>query len=142
MFILVYEANIYYSLVQRNYFLKQLPIASLKNCVLQKCNNFAGGDAYGIMISKKVTWHICMLYCKFDGDLQNTILEEHLWRLLLGVISFVLVQVINNTFYWLAIIIYRPEFVDWSETLTDQNNLPNACCNWSTYYFFISIFTQ
>ena len=27
-----------------------------------------------------------------------------------------LVQVINNTFYWLVIIIYRPKFVDWSTT--------------------------
>ena len=36
--------------------------------------------------------------------------------MVLGFISFVLVQVINNTFYWLAFIIYRPEFVGWSKT--------------------------
>ena len=66
-------------------------------------------------------------------------------------ISFVLVQVINNTFYWLAFIIYRPGFVDWSKTFLKvffilryifRNNFPNACCNWSTYYIFISIFSQ
>ena len=36
--------------------------------------------------------------------------------LVLCFISFVLVLVINNTFYWLAFIIYRPEFVHWSKT--------------------------
>ena len=57
-----------------------------------------------------------VLYCKFAGDLQSTFLEEHLWGLILCFVSFVLVQVINNTFYWLAFIIYRPEFVHWSKT--------------------------
>ena len=57
-----------------------------------------------------------VLYCKFAGDLQNTFLEEHLWGLVLCFISFVLVQVINSTFYWLVFIIYRPEFVHWSKT--------------------------
>ena len=52
-----------------------------------------------------------VLYFKFAKDLQNTFLEEHLWRLVLDFISFVLVQVINNTLYWLAFKIYRPEFV-------------------------------
>ena len=71
-------------------------------------------------------------------------------ELVLCFISFVLVQVINNTFYWLAFIIYRPEFVDWSKTFLKiffilyafRNIFPNACCNWSTYYIFISIFSQ
>ena len=71
--------------------------------------------------------------------------------LVLCFISFVLVLVINNTFYWLAFIIYRPEFVDWSKTFLKvffifwyifQNNFPSACCNWSTYYIFVSIFNQ
>ena len=93
-------------------------------------------------------WVLC---CKFARDLQNTFLEEHLSGLVLGFVSFVLVQVINNTFYWLAFIIYRPEFVDWSKAFlkvffilwyTFRNNFPNACCNWSTYYIFISIFSQ
>ena len=53
-------------------------------------------------------------------------------------------QVINNTFYWVAFIIYRPEFADWSKTFLKvffifwhffRNNFPNACCNWSTYIF-------
>ena len=65
--------------------------------------------------------------------------------------SFVLLQVISNTFYWLAFIIYRPEFVDWSKTFLKvfcilwyifRSNSPNACCNWSTYSIFISIFSQ
>ena len=92
-----------------------------------------------------------VLYGKFAGDFQNTFLEQHLWGLVLGFISFVLVQVINNTFYWLAFIIHRPEFVDWSKTFLKvffilwyifRNNFPNACCNWRTYYIFISIFSQ
>ena len=92
-----------------------------------------------------------VLYCKFAWDLQNTVLEEHLSRLVLGFTSFVLVQVINNTFYWPAFIIYRPEFVDWSKAFLKvffilwyifRNNFPNVCCNWSTYYIFISIFIQ
>ena len=65
-------------------------------------------------------------------------------------ISFVLVLVINNTFYWLAFVIYRPEFVDWSKTFLKvffilcifRSNFRNACCNWSTYYIYISIFSQ
>ena len=92
-----------------------------------------------------------VLYCKFAGDLQKTFLEEHLLGLLLCFISFVLLQVINNTFYWLAFIIYRPEFVDWSKTFLKvffifwyifRNIFPNACCNWSTNYFFFSIISQ
>ena len=91
------------------------------------------------------------LYCKFAGDLKNSFLEEHLWGLVLGFISFFSVQVINNTFYWLAFAIYRPEFVDWPETFLKvffiswyifQNSFPNACCNWNTYYIFISILNQ
>ena len=71
--------------------------------------------------------------------------------LVLCFISFVLVLVTNNTFYWLAFIIYRPEFVDWSKTFLKvffilwyifRNNSLNAFCNWSTFYIFISIFSQ
>ena len=71
--------------------------------------------------------------------------------LVLCFISFVLVQAINNTFYWLAFIIYRPEFLDWSKTFLKVlfilwyifwNNFPDSCCNWNTYYIFISIFSQ
>ena len=71
--------------------------------------------------------------------------------LFLCFISFALVQIINNTFYWLAFIIYRPEFVDWSKTFLKvffilwyifRNNFPYGCCNWSTYDIFISIFSQ
>ena len=77
-----------------------------------------------------------VLYCKFAGDLRNTFLGELHW---------------GNTFYWLAFIFYRPEFVDWSKTFLKvffilwyifRNNFPHACCNWSTYYIFISIFSQ
>ena len=59
------------------------------------------------------TW---VLYCKFADDLQNTFLKEHLWGQVLCSIWLVLVVVINNTFYWLAFIIYRLEFVDCSKT--------------------------
>ena len=92
-----------------------------------------------------------VLYCKFDGDLQSTFLEKHFWGLVLGFISFVLVQVRNNIFYWLAFITYRPEVVDWSKNFLKvffilwyifRNNFPNDCCNWSTYYIFVSIFSQ
>ena len=92
-----------------------------------------------------------VLNCKFAWGLQNTFLEEHLSRLVLGFTSFALVQVINNTFYWLVFIIYRPEFVDLSKNFLKvlfilwyifRNNFPNVCCDWSTYYIFISIFIQ
>ena len=36
--------------------------------------------------------------------------------LVLGFTSSVLVQVVNNIFYWLSFIIYRQEFVDFSKT--------------------------
>ena len=45
-------------------------------------------------------------------DLQS-IFWEQLWGQLLSFIAFVLVKVINNTFYWLTLIIYRPEILDW-----------------------------
>ena len=92
-----------------------------------------------------------VLYCTFPGDLQNPFSEQHLWGLVLGFISFVLMQVINNTFYWLSFIIYRPEFLNWSETFLKvffilwyvfRNNFRNACCNWSTYYIFVSILSE
>ena len=85
-----------------------------------------------------------VLYCKFAGDLQNTFLEEHLWGT--GSEFYIIYP-----FYWLVFIIYRPEFVDWSKTFLKvffifwyifQNNFPSACCNWSTYYIFVSIFNQ
>ena len=70
--------------------------------------------------------------------------------LVLFFISFVLMQVINNTFYWLAFILSTSEFVDWSKTFWRLSLFydvfieffPNACCTWSTYYIFVSIFSQ
>ena len=67
-----------------------------------------------------------VLHCKFAGDLQNTFLEEHLWGT--GSEFYIIYP-----FYWLVFIIYRYIF---------QNNFPSACCNWSTYYIFVSIFNQ
>ena len=104
-----------------------------------------------------------MLHFKFPSDLQN-----YSGELLLYFISFVLVQVINNLFYWLTFIIYLPKFVDWSKLFWKQlqqaigklfrkiyyktkkiilwcifrNNFRIACCNWSTHYILISIFSQ
>ena len=126
-------------------------MGSLQKCVLQICSKFTGGDPYGNVISKKLrSTSAWVLYCKFAGNLQNTFLEEHLCGLVLCFISFVLVQVINNTFSWLIFIIYRPEFVYLSKTFLKaffilyifRNNFPNACCHWSTYYILISIFSQ
>ena len=152
MFILVCEGNTYNLLVQRNYFQKQSPIAPLQSVSCKCAANLQEETHTEMWFQKKLrgtsAW---VLYCKFAGDLQNTFLEEHLWGLVLGFISFVLVQVINNTFYWLAFIICRPEFVDWSKAFLKvffilwynfRNNFPNGRCNWSTYYIFISIFCQ
>ena len=86
------------------------------------------------------------LYCKFAADLRNKLLEEQLRGTgSLCFITFVLVQVINNTFYRLPFIIYRLEFVDWSKTFLKVfyilwyiflKYFPNACCNWSTCNIF------
>ena len=152
MLILVYEANTYNLFAQRNYFLKQSPIASLQKCVLQICSKFTGRDHTEMLFQKRLhdtsAW---MHYCYFAGCLQNTSLEEHLCELVLGFLSFVSVQVINNTFYWVTFIIYRPEFVDWPRTFLKvffilwyifRNNFSIACCSWSSYDIFISIFSQ
>ena len=65
------------------------------------------------MLSGTSAW---VLYCKFAGDLENTFLEEHLRGTGSGFYTIFLVQVINNTFYWKAFVIYRPEFSDWLKT--------------------------
>ena len=86
-----------------------------------------------------------VLYCKFSVNLQNTFLEKHLWGTASVFISFVLAKVINNTIYWLAFIVYRPEFVDWSKTLWKFSlfdDIFGLRCNWITCYIFISIFSQ
>ena len=59
--------------------------------------------------------------------------------------SFVLVQVIKDTFYGLACLTYRPEFVDWWMTLWSFSlffEMFDLWCDWSTYYIFLSIFSQ
>ena len=66
-------------------------------------SKFTKGDPYGNAISTSA-W---VLYCKFAADLQNTSRGP-----LLCFISFALMQVINKTFYSLAFIIHRPEFVE------------------------------
>ena len=53
-----------------------------------------------------------MCYCKFAADLQS-IFWEHLWGQLLSFTVFILVQIINSTFYWLALITYRTEILNW-----------------------------
>ena len=138
--------------MQRNFFHKQSPIAILQSVSCKYTANLQEETHMEMWFQKRLrdtsAW---VLYCIFARDLQNTFLEEHLWGLVLCFISFALVHVINNTFYWLAFIINRPEFVDWPETFLKvfsilwynfRNNFPNACCNWSTYYIFISIFIQ
>ena len=54
LFILVYEGNTYNLLVQRNYFQRQSPVASLQKYALQTCSKFTVGDPYGNVISKKI----------------------------------------------------------------------------------------
>ena len=56
-----------------------------------------------------------MVYCKFAADLQS-IFWKHLSGQLLSSVAFVLVQVINITFYGLALIIYRPAILDWPKS--------------------------
>ena len=84
------------------------------------------------------------------GIYRTPFLKNTSGGLVLCFISFVLVQVINSTFYWLAFITYRPEFVDWLKNFLKvffilwyifRNNFPNVCCNWSSCYIFISIFS-
>ena len=57
----------------------------------------------------------------------------------------------GNTFCWLALIIYRPEFLDWSKPFLKSSLFFEAfleiisqllAVNWSTYHIFISIFSQ
>ena len=138
MFNLVYEANTYNLLEQRNYFLKHSLIASLQNCIVQICSKFTGGDPEMWFQKRLRDISAWALYCKFSGDFQNTFLEEHLQGLVLAFASFVLVQVINNTIYWLAFIIYRPKFGHWSENFLKvffilwyifRKFFSNACCN-------------
>ena len=149
LLILVCDGNTYKLIVQNISFQKLSPIASLRKCVLQICSRFTKGDPAEMWFQRKLrNFSAWVLYCKFVGDLQNTFLEEHLW-----VTGFVFYNISfgasnNNTFYWLAFIIYRPEFGDWSKIFLKvffilwyffQNNIPNACF---TNYIFISIFSQ
>ena len=53
----------------------------------------------GILFQKKLrSTSASVLYCKFAGDLQNTFLKNTPGGLVLCFVSFVLVQVINNSF--------------------------------------------
>ena len=91
-----------------------------------------------------------MFYCKFAGDFQDTFSEERLCGTGSGFYIIFLVEEMNNTFSWLAFKVYWPEFVDWSKTFLKvvfilyifRNIFLNASCNWSTFYIFISIFSQ
>ena len=90
-----------------------------KKCVLQICGKFTleyPNPDRNVISKEFCSTSAWVFYCKFAADWQNIFLEEHLWGQLLFFISFVLAQVISNTFYWLvAFIIYRPEFLDWSK---------------------------
>ena len=154
LLILVCDGNTYKLIVQNISFQKLSPIASLRKCVLQICSRFTKGDPAEMWFQRKLrNFSAWVLYCKFVGDLQNTFLEEHLW-----VTGFVFYNISfgasnNNTFYWLAFIIYRPEFGDWSKIflkvffiLWSIFRIFLKCLlymnNWSTYYIFTSIFSQ
>ena len=104
-----------------------------------------------MILKKLLSTSPWMLHGTFAGDLQNTFLEEHFWGIGTVFYIFCFGQVLNSTFYWLAFMIYRPEFVDWWKTFMKlffilwyvfRSNFPNACCNWNTYYIFLSIFSQ
>ena len=83
MFILVSEDN--NLLKQRSYFQKHTPIAFFQKFVLQLWSKFTGGgggDPFTNVISKKLcSTSAWVRYCKFAADLQNNVLEEHLWRI-------------------------------------------------------------
>ena len=127
-------------------------IFSSKVCPVNMQHIYRGRPIQKCDFKKNCMAHLHGCFCcKFAGDLRNIFLEEHLWRLVLGLISFALVQIKNNKFYWLAFIINRPEFVYWSNPFLKvffilwyifRKIFPNACCNWSTYYIFILIFSQ
>ena len=68
-FILVYEANTYNLLVQRNFFQKQSPIASIQNVFCQ----------YAANLQEETQTEIW-----FQKNFQNTFLEEHLWGIGFG----------------------------------------------------------
>ena len=105
-----------------------------------------------ILVCEGITYSLLAIYIQnLLGICRTPFQKNTSGGLVLCFTSFVLLQVISNTFYWLAFIIYRPEFVDWSETFLKvlfilwyifRSNSPNACCNWSTYSIFISIFSQ
>ena len=104
-----------------------------------------------ILVCEGITYSLLAIYIQnLLGICRTPFQKNTSGGLVLCFTSFVLLQVISNTFYWLAFIIYRPEFVDWSKTFLKVyfilyifwNNFPNGCCNWSTYYIFISIFSQ
>ena len=81
LFILVCESNTYNLLVQRNYFQKQSPIASLQKCVLQVCSKLTGGGPNRNLISKKnyvAFLHGCSTL-KLLENCRTPFLEEHLW---------------------------------------------------------------
>ena len=100
LFILVCEDNTYNLLVQRNYFQKQFLIVFLQKCVVQICSKFTGGEPYGNAISKCC---VARLYgCSTVNLLRlcrTSFFQNTFAGLLLYFISFVLVQVINNTFF-------------------------------------------
>ena len=100
LFILVCEDNTYNLLVQRNYFQKQFLIVFLQKCVRQICSKLTGGEPYGNAISK------CCVARLYGCSIVNLLrlCRTPFWKntfaaLLLYFISFVLVQVINNTFF-------------------------------------------
>ena len=99
-----------------------------------------------ILVCEGITYSLLAIYIQNLLGICRTPFQKNTSEgLVLCFTSFVLLQVISNTFYWLAFIIYRPEFVDWSKTFLKvffilwyifRNNSLNAFCNWSTFYIF------
>ena len=86
---------------------------SLKLCSANIQQNYRRRPIRKFNFNKVASTCSWVLYCKFATDLQSIFLEEHLLKTVsvFCVICF-LVQVINNTFYWLAFIKRRPAFLN------------------------------
>ena len=92
-----------------------------------------------------------VLYCKFAADLQNKFLEGHIWGT--ASVFYIICFGASNKWHILPTNFYNLQtricrliksflkvfFILW---YIFRNNFSIACCDWSTYHTFISIFSQ